>query len=424
MASFVAYLTNGILRTFVVFGVHFGVVSAATLSFSACTVRSFDSVRASVGQAKPLRQEFVLRGGVPLLFVACDNSQLQKGQAGCQPLGSRQGDLHFYDLAGRNAGEGALKLSGVVVARSDLLAAPSGKSAQRNCKEVLAQIQGGGDNLGLKVEGEVSVESLTCQVEINTRLGGELTVSIIPLGESWKLPADAREFKKRFLSLNPWVGRDPSSLKIKTNVSLLPALGQSQLAPTDGEVLYFLLDLQKTLNAPWGQVEGCLKNSRAVNQMDLQHHTYCQLPKDPYRQCLGSRISAYKADPLCQGKAANVAEAVDFCFKQSNLQNSKGETADYFRSQPWRYEMFKEVFLVSNGLKDFDLEKQNAVLDRFYKEIGKERPRKINDSFPAWSLNHPRYIEQWDNQIKGSGKLPAAPSVCEHMPKVEGESFE
>lgn len=377
--------------------------------------------------------ELVLCGGVPHLFVACDDSALPAGQTGCTPPGEKRGRFYFYVMENGQPRTSEPIFTNVVRMREDLLGVNSGREATRTCGEAFDAIYGSRSAYTLKLgagqesmadvssSSPIDLHAVQCRVEINTRLGGQATVSVIPLLPQWKVPSAFKRPDFRGLPMNPAVGRNPWKTWYGIPASA-PAI--AGITPQKGELLYAMLDMHTAL-APFDkQVESCLKNSRARGNLDLQHHYYCQLPKDPYRACLGGRIAAYRLEPACAGKMPNVDEAISFCFERSQLVKEDGAPATFF-SEPdkqWRVKAFRDAFLVVNAVKDFDIEQQNEVIDAFYKALGKERIRRVIDTWPTWTPDQPRYLAQWEQQSWMRRRLPPRLNVCETPPKGSAPS--
>lgn len=394
---------------------------AASAPSSPHTIESARTEAAACGGTGP---ELVLCGGVPHLFVACDDSALAAGQPGCTPPGAKRGRFYFYVLENGQPRATPPLFTDVVRMREEVLGAPSGKEATRPCGEAFDAILGSRSAYTLRTPqagAPPDLHAIDCHVEINTRLNGQVTVSVVPLLPAWTMPEAIKVPDFRAQPLNPLVARNPWNARYGIPADA-PALAGKTLA--DGELLYAMLDVRLSLAPFEKQVEACLKNSRARGNLDLQHHYYCQLPKDPYRACLGGRIAAYRLEPACAGKAPNVEEAIAFCFEKSDLKTEAGVPALFFREpgKEWRVKAFRDAFLVARGVKDFDVGQENAIVDAFAAALGVDRPRRVVDTWPKWTPEQPRYVAAWTAQEQGRRRLPSRPEVCTTPPTVQAQS--
>jgi hypothetical protein len=284
----------------------------------------------------------------------------------------------------------------------------------RSCGEAFDAVMGGRGAYALSNEEskEADLHGLKCRMEMNTRLGGQTSVSIIPrVGEApeglpeWKAPSMGPmmpvQASQSSNTSSPLVARDPAAADYGIPTGSPPIDGVS---PEGKALLYAMLDARRALTPTdtpkldqyTAQIEGCLKNSRARGNLDLQQHFYCILPKDPYRACLGGRIAAYRLEPACKGLQPNVVEAIEHCFQVSDLTTFEGKPATFFKEpgKEWRLKAFKDAFVAKAGARDFDVLAENAIINEYYARVNPEgRPRRVVDTWPKWTPDQPRYVD-------------------------------
>lgn len=159
----------------------------------------------------------------------------------------------------------------------------------------------------------------------------------------------------------------------------------------------------------------CLMNARAWQWTDLASHYYCQLPYDSARTCYSSNLVVNRNQALLRlAKAAGgvpatadvvkatygaMAAAFDTCFvkgeKGASPQPAGADVVKWF-SNPTNAAAFKYAMFTVQFVRDFNINSENEVINKFYNEAGLKRPRRATDVWPdmsasEWPLGQPRY---------------------------------
>jgi hypothetical protein len=229
----------------------------------------------------------------------------------------------------------------------------------------------------------------SCRILNNTRLEGQHTLSII------------KEAPASVFSHPVETGEVPGSL-IARDLTLVKE---------DGNTLTDLLnDMDSVIGSYKDEFQvhssetgGCLRNSRIANNTDIQAHMYCRIPHHA-RRCFGGLINEYKMHcpraklpsdqrPWVKTYAPDIKKAFETCFigtDKNAFRNGKGELFPYFREQgkEWRAKLFLLGFDSIEGMRDWSIESQIAVIQKANNGFGN---RRVVDSYPDWSEDQPRY---------------------------------
>lgn len=152
--------------------------------------------------------------------------------------------------------------------------------------------------------------------------------------------------------------------------------------------------------------QDCLKNARAGSWTDVQAHYYCLMPYT-IRFCYSSIL----------GEQKNPVKAYQYCSASSNDADWRTNRDPMFHpyapgSADWQWlvsdqeNVFKYIMFTQQGVKDYNLEDQNAVVNEIYK-ASSSRPRRAVDTYPLWSKAQPRY----DAVRGGTSTTPVLPPV-------------
>jgi hypothetical protein len=230
---------------------------------------------------------------------------------------------------------------------------------------------------------------VSCRILNNTRLEGQHTLSIIK-----EAPATA-------FSHSVTTDAVPGS-RIARDLTTIEE---------DGNTLTDLLnDMDNVIRGYKDQFQvqssetgGCLRNSRIANNTDIQAHMYCRIPHHA-RRCFGGLINEYKMHcprtrlptdqrPWVKTYAPDIKKAFETCFigtDKNAFRNGKGELFPYFREQgkEWRAKLFLAGFDSIEGMRDWSIESQIAVIKKSNDGFSN---RRVVDSYPDWTEDQARY---------------------------------
>ena len=57
-----------------------------------------------------------------------------------------------------------------------------------------------------------------------------------------------------------------------------------------------------------------------------------------------------------------------------------------------RKKRFLSIMASAPSLSDFNIDVEQKAIQDFYKNIGRERVRRVNDTYPQWLPEQPRYV--------------------------------
>lgn len=130
----------------------------------------------------------------------------------------------------------------------------------------------------------------------------------------------------------------------------------------------------------------CLKNARTsvAGWLDIQSHYYCLLPYSQVRECYSTKLVE---EATAGGQRAAIAPvtAYNACIAAPNATPE----AKWLHAN--QEAVFKYVMFTRQGAGDFALESENEAINGYYQAINETRPRRVNDTFPAWLPDQPRY---------------------------------
>ncbi|MEZ4743684.1 MAG: hypothetical protein R3B45_14775 [Bdellovibrionota bacterium] len=250
----------------------------------------------------------------------------------------------------------------------------------------------------------VSSKGRKCRVELNTEDKYWYTFSAfyktkrLPSADN-KLIEDLQQ-KRRPSSL-PTATQIPRSLddmnQLMANLPLKPLKNIN--SKIDPKLLAIMEGLHKKFilsDSDKAERNTCLKNGRANGWLDLQAHFYCMLPYGSLRVCYSTGLventAALRTTPglTSQQKVGIMVQA----FWKSYL-NCFGDGRPYESSlSDDEKNAFRYVMFTKQKLMDFNIDDEQSLINEFYKNIGgDERPRRVIDVYPKWSLNQQRYID-------------------------------
>ncbi|MEZ4740862.1 MAG: hypothetical protein R3B45_00165 [Bdellovibrionota bacterium] len=260
-----------------------------------------------------------------------------------------------------------------------------------------------------------------CYIEANVKGDEMVAFSVIGL--------------ERNEGLKKWVNKNKPALPTPSEQS---TFGQ----PLKRGEINYLMDVDPTLeaferistefsqstSANMGARNTCLKNARATPWQDIQAHYYCQLPLSGARTNFANRLVELRSSLLklsaltkklktdttlssaerksLQNKIGNIAASTkkaitdSKCGDPDDIKNTnifcisfKEHLADlpFFKKEE-NSKAFAYIMYIRTGVMDFNIESQNEVINKFYKDVLKqERPRRVLDPYPSWLADQPRY---------------------------------
>lgn len=219
----------------------------------------------------------------------------------------------------------------------------------------------------------VTDASQLCRIELNGTGGYGLSVTVIGLDESGK-------------GLSSWSpttkGDAPTAVDDGTAQPITKGPPQKVNVTIDHDgVVNAMNALHKRFNASIQDRNNCLRNARAASWLDAQSHYYCLLPYSSVRTCYSTTLISSR----------NPKTAYDTCFAPPPAGKADSRTPD----AKWLHEnqeaAFKYLMFVKQGAADFEIDSENEAINDYYKGIGEDRPRRVNDTYPSWLANQPRY---------------------------------
>jgi len=182
----------------------------------------------------------------------------------------------------------------------------------------------------------------------------------------------------------------------------------------------------------------CLNNFRTVesNWTDLAVHYWCQFPVDPTRDRYVNLIVKLRdaqsaglttqPPPLVRAAGAKKLHTTVLALLSSkdftNPLTKKPDVGDpnlmWIAETPERKATFLTIMTSLSPLNDFNIDQEQEAINAFYNSIGKERPRRINDTYPQWLEEQPRYVDarlsqaaitaNWDKMVAAAAAFSAA----------------
>lgn len=159
----------------------------------------------------------------------------------------------------------------------------------------------------------------------------------------------------------------------------------------------------------------CLRNYSAVltKWTDVAEHYWCQFPlealpsedssKKGARTCYVSKLLELKGADDAAGlsitrpELPKLAAAIglrqyhDAAYEHCVTQG-EGPFL-WVNADPKRKAAFKYIMQAVQLAQDFNLESEQKAINEFYRRIAKPRARRVNDTYPEWLPEQPRYAE-------------------------------
>jgi hypothetical protein len=255
---------------------------------------------------------------------------------------------------------------------------------------------------------------------------GEGAVSIIGLnakeGDADAISKGLKEYTLDSASLATKESLDKSAkdgLAAGKGVDLEKGLGMNPNNSVDSNTLAAaLLEVHTAFKASVSDEyrNTCLKNFRTAESgwTDSAVHYWCQFPLAD-RECYVPVLVAgkKKSDEDNAGKTLpkmiNVlgAKKLHNAAFEACKGSPRATALAAIERDPKMKGKFMTIMTQVQTLSDFNVTMEQEAISKFYKDAGyAERPRRINDTYPQWLAEQPRYVHLRAAQLKTLSELP------------------
>jgi hypothetical protein len=150
----------------------------------------------------------------------------------------------------------------------------------------------------------------------------------------------------------------------------------------------------------------CFFNFRTAesNWTDASTHYWCQFPLDARTCYVGelvrlrdeknAQLVALGLDPLKTPLLVKAGSARKFhagAFEKC-LKDGQSEFA-WINEDVSRKNQFFSIMTSVQTAGDMNIDQEQEGINAFYKKLGKVRTRRVNDTFPEWLEEQPRYVQ-------------------------------
>jgi hypothetical protein len=224
-------------------------------------------------------------------------------------------------------------------------------------------------------------------------------------------------------SWNPQVPALPATGTPRPTSDGPPTAANTLLA--EAEILASMKQVKSELSFSESNFRDCLKNPKAAGWADISAHYYCIYPYT-IRYCYSSILA----------ETRNPVEAFKYCSDPQNKSHWDQNRDSMFKNLGpgnadwgWLLQNQKATFVYlmfsQPGVKDFNIESQNRVINKFYDNVaGFSRQRRASDPYPKWLAEQPGYDALRTKQkaaLSGQPATPPSPVVVPPTPTIPSQ---